>query len=489
MTTGTEARIDDDPLATRWVVPILVGEVVLSVVLGSIRLGHKSLWYDEAFSAMSASRGVSGVVDVARHLDANMPLFALVLVPWRVLGEGEAAMRSLSVVCMALAVVAVHLLGAELFDRATGLLAGFVLAVAPFAVRYSQELRGYSMLVLLVTLGSWCFVRAIDSRRVGWFVAWAAVAGLACYAHLVALVVIGAQVASLVFLGRARIPWRHLAVAAVVGGLTLVPLASIVLSAADNQGVTDVVTLSSVRYVLVEVAGGRALLVVLGLLGLVPVWQAWSSLRARGPSPATWRPAFVVCGIVVPFLGVLVGALVAGRNWSERYVIVILPMVALAAGVAIRTIGDRHAVAAGAVLVVVAALSAVGVVRWYDAPAIDDWRTATATVLDRGTADDGIVFCVSPVRVPFEYYALRSPGRPRPTPLSPDDPWGDGVHLDEVDADVAAGWVDGPDRIWVVSRYASPDPFGACDLESSMAGRDQTFSRSFGAITVERYDR
>jgi len=489
MGTATETERPSAPLATRWVALILLAEVVLAAALGSVRLGSKSLWYDEGFSAMWASRGVGGVVDVARHLDSNMPLYALVLAPWRVLGDGEAAMRSLSVGFGALAVVAVYLLGARLFDRVTGLLAGFLIAIAPFAVRYSQELRGYSLLLLLVTLGSWCFVNAIETRRTVWFVVYAVVAALAAYAHLVALFVIAAQAVSLVFYGVRRLPWGKLVLSAVIGALTLVPLAVIILSAADNQGVTDTVTLGSIPRVLSRVAGSWALLVVLGALCLVPLVRAWSALRAGGPSPEAWRPAFVVCGIVVPFLGVLGGALVMGRNWSERYVIIILPAVVIGAGLALRTIGEHRRIAAAGLLVAITALAAVEIVQWYDAPPVDDWRGAAATVLDRSTPDDGIIFCSSPVRVPFEYYALRYPAGQRPEPLSPDDPWGDGVHLWEVSPDTVGDWQDAPDRIWVVSRYASARPFGACDLEQSMAGRDRAFSRTVGGITVARYDR
>ncbi|MBM3658495.1 MAG: DUF2723 domain-containing protein [Actinobacteria bacterium] len=491
-TTDVQApsgRPESPTPATRWVALILLGEVVLSAVLGSIRLGHKSLWYDEGFSAMHASRGVGGVVDVARHLDANMPLFALVLAPWRTLGDGEAAMRSLSVVCGALTVVAVFLLAARLFDRVTGLVAGFLFAIAPFAVQYSQQLRGYSMLLLLTVLGTWCFVNAIETRRTAWFVLYAVVAALAAYAHLVALFVIAAQAASLLFYGLRRLPWGRLVLSAAIGAVVLVPLAALILSAADNQGVTDTVTLGSIPRVAEEVAGGWALLVVLGGLSLVPVVLTVRGLRSEGPSPTTWRPALVVCGIVVPFLGVLGGALVMGRNWSERYVIIILPALVIGAAVAIRAIARQRLAAAVGLVVVITVLSVIEVTRWYDAPPVDDWRAATAAVLRGSTPDDGIVFCASPVRVPFEYYALRTPVDRLPEPLSPDEPWGDGVHLDEVDSEDTEAWATDPDRIWVVSRYEGTNPFGACDLDTSMAGRDLAVERSVGGITLRRYDR
>ena len=256
-----------------------------------------------------------------------------------------------------------------------------------------------------------------------------------------------------------------------------------------GPGVTDTVTLGSLPWVLSRVAGGWALLVVLGVLCLAPFEATVRAWRLEGPSPATWRPAFVVCGIVVPYLGVVGGALVMGRNWSDRYVIILLPSIVIGAALGLRWIADRRPAVAVGVAALIVVIAAVQIVDWYRDDSLDDWRATAATVLARSTPDDGIVFCSSPVRVPFEYYALRAPADRRPEPLSPDEPWGDGVHLFEVPPDRVEDWADTPDRIWVVSRYTSDNPFGACDLESSMAGRDRAFTRSVGEIAIARYDR
>ena len=59
------------------------------------------------------------------------------------------AVRGLSVLIGILTVWAIYRLGANLFDRRTGLLAALAMAIAPSFVVYSQETRMYALLALL----------------------------------------------------------------------------------------------------------------------------------------------------------------------------------------------------------------------------------------------------------------------------------------------------------------------------------------------------
>src|SRR5260221_3111762 len=143
-------------LSDRTVAVLLSGEVLLSLALGFHALGRKSLWNDEGLSAMVSSSPWSSIMSRGNPADANartpaMVGYHVVLKVWRVLGSDETVLRSLSVIAVAATVVAVFLVGARLFDRATGLLAGLVLALAPFGVRYAQEVRSYALVMFLVT--------------------------------------------------------------------------------------------------------------------------------------------------------------------------------------------------------------------------------------------------------------------------------------------------------------------------------------------------
>ena len=472
--------------APRWVPLALLGAVALSVVLGIYRIRAKQLWYDEAFTALAAGRGPAGALRVAHVLDANMPLYIFGVSIWRLFGDGEATLRLLSVVAAAAGVVAVYLLAARLFDRVTGVLAAYLVAIAPFSVRYSQELRGYTFLLFFGAASTYLFVVAIETRRTRWFVVYTLVTAAGFYAHLAVAFVVVAQVVSLVVLARSRIPGRKLAMSAVSGAVLLLPLLYFIAVAADNRGTPEPPNLRSVPRYLANAAGGVGLALVLGALALVPLWMLWVELREGDHSLRTWHLAVVASGIVTPVVGLLVNAIVQGRSWSDRYLIVVLPFLVIAAAVGLRRVPRPLPVVV--MLVVIVVLSGLKIRHWYYGPSLQDYQGAVAFVAAEVGPDDGILFCSPYERVGFEYYALQLPADERPQPLSPDDPWSRFLNVTPVSRERAATWRLGPDRIWVLP-YDDYLRSGLCQDEDLLAGRTRTVRRDFGTTTVERWDR
>ena len=123
---------------------VLLGILVLAALLRFYKIDAQSLWYDEGNSARIAERSLQLIVEGAAGA-IHPPLYYIVLKYWRALfGEGEAALRSFSALCGVLTVWFAYLIGRDLFRRRVGLIAAFLLAVAPFAVYYGQEARMYA---------------------------------------------------------------------------------------------------------------------------------------------------------------------------------------------------------------------------------------------------------------------------------------------------------------------------------------------------------
>src|SRR5207237_4926992 len=100
------------------------------------------------------------------------PLYYWALKAWgQTLGDSEADLRALSAMWGVLAVVLTFLIGRRLFGTLVGTLAALLLAVAPLAVYYSQEVRMYAQVTALGLLATWAY-----SRRTYWLYALAAVA-------------------------------------------------------------------------------------------------------------------------------------------------------------------------------------------------------------------------------------------------------------------------------------------------------------------------
>jgi mannosyltransferase len=137
-----------------WLFLVLI--LLLASGLRFYRIGAQSFWNDEGNSARLAERSVSLILKGAKG-DIHPPGYYLVLHYWRaLLGQSEAALRGLSVVCSVALAGFTFLLGRRLFaDEAVGLAAAALVAANPFQVYYAQEARMYAMLALWALASTW----------------------------------------------------------------------------------------------------------------------------------------------------------------------------------------------------------------------------------------------------------------------------------------------------------------------------------------------
>src|SRR5918911_266527 len=94
---------------------------------------------------------------------AALALIVLVsLLLWiRVFGTSEIAVRSLSLVCAALAVIAAWWAGRVLFGARAGWMAAALAATTPYLTTYAQEARMYALVALLGILACACLGRVL----------------------------------------------------------------------------------------------------------------------------------------------------------------------------------------------------------------------------------------------------------------------------------------------------------------------------------------
>jgi 4-amino-4-deoxy-L-arabinose transferase-like glycosyltransferase len=131
-------------------------------------LDAQSLWSDEGNSAALAMRPLAQIASDASH-DIHPPLYYWLLHFWtNIFGTSEFALRSLSAVLGVLLVWATAELGRRLFGPATGLAAGFIAALAPFQVYYSQEARMYILLALEAAVSMLLFWRYVVGEARSW---------------------------------------------------------------------------------------------------------------------------------------------------------------------------------------------------------------------------------------------------------------------------------------------------------------------------------
>jgi predicted membrane-bound mannosyltransferase len=165
---------------SRFTPPLLALILLLAMAVRVIHVNGQSFFVDEVAEILLAKKSPAQIL---RAPDSAPPLFPLILKAWLTMWGTDAAARWLSVVCGVLSVGVVWAIGRRLVDDATGLAAAFATAMLPMHVYYSQFVRAYSLMFLLVAAALWCLLRALASNRWRDWVAFVLLAVLGAYTH------------------------------------------------------------------------------------------------------------------------------------------------------------------------------------------------------------------------------------------------------------------------------------------------------------------
>lgn len=129
--------------------------LILAAVLRFYHIDYQSLWLDEICSLIEANPEIKWS-DLEGNIiltDPHPPLyFALMKILFQLFGYTSLVARAFSAVVGVVGVYAIYLLGKEINNKNTGLIAAFLLAINSFHIYYSQEVRMYALLVLLTVL-------------------------------------------------------------------------------------------------------------------------------------------------------------------------------------------------------------------------------------------------------------------------------------------------------------------------------------------------
>ena len=193
---------------------ILLAILVLSAALRFFQLDAQSFWNDEGTSARVAERSLP-LITAAAIADIHPPLYYYALHFWRGLwGESEFALRGLSAILGIVLVWLIYLLGHQLFDESTALIAAFAAAINPFQVYYSQEARMYMLLAVWAAASTYCLVRCErqeDTLRVS-YIGYVLTAAAGMYTHYAfPFVLVVHNLVAVAWLAVRRAGWRRLA--------------------------------------------------------------------------------------------------------------------------------------------------------------------------------------------------------------------------------------------------------------------------------------
>ena len=380
-----------DALATHFLaLTVLIMLIALALRLAGV--GSESFWVDEEWSRGAANSGSLAEVVQRCIDDVHPPFYFTLLYLWRLaFGDGDAALRLLSVVIGTLTVGAGALAGRALWDARTGLLGAVAIAVAADLVRYSQEARMYALVSLLAVLLLGVAVRVSRRPSAWWWVALGLGSLMLMLTHNYGVGVVG-----LLFIGTAIALRSH--------GKSLRPLIVTFIATAGAYALLWLPSLlGQLDFYLLEWlrAERPSLRDVISVIAGVFLWEDAPAVVAMAVAAATlalygWGVArtwgsdrwMLLLLTVAPVIGMAIIAHFKGM-WLSRSFAFVWPIVALAVARGILQLPSRALAVAAVVLLFGASL-------WASAAHLQghqkqQWREAAQLVAEEARADDQLI--------------------------------------------------------------------------------------------------
>ncbi len=404
---------------------------LLGLLLRVWAIGAKGLWLDEAFSIWMSRHALPDLFDWLVRIDQHPPLYYALLHGWLAFGDSEAWVRGLSALAGTLAIPVFYAFVRTLAAERTALIAAFVLAIAPFHVRFAQETRMYTLLTLtaaLVMLGVAIVLTPASPasrarQRAGW-VTYVLATVATLLTHNTALflpMAVNLFMLPFIFLrrrrpdiadARATAPFARLHAPSLRGWL--LAQAAVVLLwlpwsvAFVRQGIGVYnefwIPPPTVQTVIDTLFTFASAFFPGHLVWPGVVWLLFGTFCVLGLLATRKRPALLALLLVLwltPFAGEWLVSLRRPIFYDRTLIWASLPLIAIVA-ISIDSLRRRWLVTAALVgLFVVQGLSLDNYYRFFEK---EDWRGAAAYLAQQYEPGDLLLFNATWVQIPFDYY-------------------------------------------------------------------------------------
>lgn len=483
---------------------LLFGILLLAFAVRAIDLNGPSLFVDEFSEITLAKKSATAIIHAN---DSSPPLFPLALKAWLSIWHSDASARWFSVACGVASVLCVYGIGARLVDNATGLAAAFITALLPMHVYYSQFVRCYSLMFLLVALDLWLLLRATQLNRARDWCAFAFVAILGAYTHYYFVIFLATSVAVVCMSRRHWWIGRPAFTAYAVIGVAMLPMIGLLPGDLEFQkGLRDPrpLNVATFGYTYFSLFNGYTLgpssselqimssaeairraapwLLVVGIVIAILGYEGWRRIRNN-------KSALEIATLAILPVLILGGlSLAGGLNYNVRFVtwIMIAAAVWLGAGLAANWQRPhvQFALAAFVTISVVAFANRHWVARYEH----EDLREAAAYLQAHATKRD-TVYIVSDYLADLTRYYLGPDWNvvelPKPGSVNQ-------IVCDEQDAQDAANATrstTAAKQSWIIySRPFHGDPHGLL-LETIAARQSLNLATTVPGVSIYRADR
>ncbi len=157
-------KFEEEQMTRCYSNKVLLLIIILAAALRLATLDYNDLWHDEYLSIFASRMEVKDLIKTLQIYTVP-PLFYLLLKGWFALTDGLFHPRMFTVLWAIAGVCLTYLLGRRLLGREVGLIGALLVAVAPYHIRYSQELRMYIMQTTLLTAETLALLAALHKGK------------------------------------------------------------------------------------------------------------------------------------------------------------------------------------------------------------------------------------------------------------------------------------------------------------------------------------
>ena len=391
----------------------VTGTALLAAILDFHLIAGKPLWFDEGMSLGCASLSWQESLWLATREPVQWPYY-LVLRFFLLFGRTEVVIRLASALFMIAAVVAMFSVSRRLFGDLAGFTSAALLAVNAAIVSYAQEARSYAMEVFLVIVSVHLLCNYIHAQNRRNQLLYVVICAIAVYTHLFAAFAVLAQALALLAVPSQHFPryrwWQTYSAISILA--FPIWLFAVQLPSREMYFMPPF-SRQHLQTVLNEIsghAGSIGTVLYFGVL-LGCLVRAVFLVRSRAARSTAWTVLLALLWATLPVLITIVGSSFGRLFLLDRYMLIGVPGIALAAGAVVAAMPRRFVV-----LPVVALFVVVGIygVRNYfqfgyqRSP--EDYPALAEFILRHTESGDAIAFYWGRMEVLYKHYSDQVPG-------------------------------------------------------------------------------
>jgi len=380
--------------------------LIIIILLGGIlrftKLDYQSLWNDELSSVSLADKSsLREVIEVSKS-DVHPPLYSCLLYLWQnAFGNSPFSLRFLSALFGILSIVALFFLGKILYSEQEALISALILSFSYFGIYYSQEVRSYSLLLLL-SICSYLFFMKIHPHFTAYksginlifsYIFYVLFTTSLIYTHYFGILVLFSQFIFILlssFLRRKESGYFKMLLSQFVIFLLYLPQISIIKA---KMHIAETWIKKPHFYFFIqyfnEYWGRGEALFLLAALCIFCFFYFWNKERKNNSEPDLSRFLLVVVWVIAPLLVAYVRSIFSTPILTDRNTIIILPPLILMMAKGITSIKNRDIIIMVIVAVSIAGFYSLFITNeYYDRVIKEQFREVANVVLENKEVSD-----------------------------------------------------------------------------------------------------